>query len=89
MEIEAFYAGAREADYFIYSSDIPGELAGLSELLEKCPVLADCRAVREGHVFATTGNLFQSVMEMGDFVTDVRCMLTEEDPDMTFLYRLE
>ena len=89
IQIEAFYAAAREADYFIYSADIPGELGSLAELLEKCPPLADCKAVREGHVYCTTGNLFQSVMEMGDFVTDLRRMLTEEDPEMTFLYKLE
>ena len=89
IQAETFYEAAREADYFIYSSDVPGALSGVDELIEKCPPIKDCRAVREGRVFMTTGNLFQSVMEMGDFVTDLHRMLTEEDPEMTFITRLE
>ena len=89
IQLEEFYAAVRDVDYLIYSSDIGGALESVDDLLAKCALLENCRAVREGHVFCTTGNLYQSAMEMGDFVTDLRRMLTEEDPEMTFLYKVE
>ena len=89
LQLEAFYAGVKDADYLIYSTDIPGALSGLDELLSECPLLAGCRAVQSGHVYMTTEDLFQSVMEMGDFVTDLHDMMTQEDPDLVFLEKLE
>ena len=89
IQLEEFYAAVKDADYLIYSSDIGGALESVDDLLAKCALLENCRAVREGHVFCTTGNLYQATMEMGDFVTDLRRMLTEEDPEMTFLYKVE
>ena len=35
MQMESFYAAARDADYIIYNSTIDGELDNLSQLLEK------------------------------------------------------
>ena len=89
IQIEEFYAGVKDVDYFVYSSDITGALGSAQDLLDLCPLLENCRAFADGHVYCTTENLYQSAMEMGDFVTDLRLMLTEEDPDMTYLYKLE
>ena len=89
IQLEEFYARVRDVDYLIYSSDIGGALGDLGDLTAKCELLEKCEAVRQGHVFCTTENLYQSTMEMGDFVTDLHRMLTEEDPDMTYLYRVE
>ena len=89
IQMEEFYAAVKDVDYLVYSSDITGELRSADELLGKCPFLASCRAFTRGQVFCTTENLYQSTMAMGDFVTDLHRMLTEDDPDMTYLYRLE
>ena len=88
IQLEEFYAETRDVDYFIYSSELGGALESVSDLLGKCALLGNCRAVQDGHVYCTTGDLYQSTMEMGDFVTDLHRMLTEEDPDMTFLYKV-
>ena len=48
LQMEAFYAKAKQADVLIYSSTIDGELQTMEELLEKSPVLSDCKAVKEG-----------------------------------------
>ena len=89
IQMEEFYAAVKDVDYLVYSSDITGALQSADELLGKCPLLANCRAFTLGQVFCTTENLYQSTMAMGDLVTDLHRMLTEDEPDMTYLYRLE
>ena len=48
MQMEEFYARAKDADYIIYNSTIDGELASMSELLKKSSLLEDFKAVKEG-----------------------------------------
>ena len=58
MQMEAFYAAAREADYLIYNSTVDGQLYTLEQLLDKSSILADFKAVKQGHVWCTEKNLF-------------------------------
>ncbi len=88
MQLEDFYAGAKEADVLIYNSTIEGELGKLDELLEKCPVLSDFKAVREGNVWCTGKNLFQSTMGLGDMILDINAVLRDKGTDLTYLHRL-
>lgn len=92
MQMEAFYAAAKDADYLIYNSTIDGELETLDELLAKSRLLADFKAVKEGHVWCTGKNLFQETMGLGDMILDIHRILTEENPqtdEMTYLHRLQ
>ena len=59
MEMEAFYAKAKDADYIIYNSTIDGELKSLDELLKKSELLKDFKAVKEGNVWCLTKSMFQ------------------------------
>ena len=89
MQMETFYAEAKDADCLIYNSTIDGELHTIDELLVKSPLLADFKAVQEGNVWCTEQNLFQSTMGLGDMILDIHAVLTEEDPeDLTYLHRL-
>ena len=88
--MEQFYAAARDADYIIYNSTIGGELSSLGELIDKNGLLRDFRAVQNGNVWCTEKNLFQETTQFGLMISDIRRMLTEEDPDgLRFLYRLQ
>ena len=89
MQMEEFYAAARDADFLIYNSTIDGELTSIDELLGKSELLANFKAVQTGNVYCTTQNLYQSSMELGDFVKDINIMLTGEEEGLTFIYRLE
>ena len=91
MQMEDFYAGAKDADYFIYNSTIDGELKTLDELLTKSPLLSDFKAVKEGHVWCTGKNLFQETTGLGTMITDMHRIFTEEDvPDeLTYMHRLQ
>ncbi len=88
MQMEEFYAAAKDADYIIYNSTTTEELNSVENLLDKSSLLEKFRAVQEGHVYCTTKNLYQSSMSLGTIISDMHKMLTGED-GMTYLYRLE
>lgn len=88
MQMEEFYAAAKDADYIIYNSTTTEELSSIEDLLEKSSLLERFSAVQEGRVYCTTKNLYQSSMELGTIISDMHKMLTGED-GMTYLYRLE
>ena len=92
LEMEQFYATAKDADFIIYNSTIGGELANLDELLQKNRLLADFKAVKNGNVWCTGKNLFQETTQLGRMILDFNRMLTNTDPNLTrleFLYKLE
>lgn len=92
MQMEEFYAGAREADVLIYNSTIDGEIADLDALLQKSELLADFKAVQSGDVWCTTQNLFQETSGLADMIVDIHTILTSEDDSLeetTYLYRLK
>ncbi len=89
MQMESFYAAVKDADFLIYNSTIEGDLPSLEALLAKDPLLKNLKAVRDGNVFCTTENLYQSSMHLGTLVLDLHRMFTGEWDNMTYLYRLE
>ena len=92
MQMEEFYAGAKDADYIIYNSTIDGELDGMDALLQKSPLLADFKAVKEGHAWCTTQNLFQKSTGLADMIVDIHTILTSDDEALdrtTYMYRLK
>lgn len=90
MQIEEFYAGAKDADYLIYNSTVDGEIGSMDELLSKSDLLKDFKAVKEGHVWCTTSNFYQESMSLGTFIMDVYKMLTEgETADTVYMYLLK
>ena len=89
VQMEAFYAAAKDADYLIYNSSIDGEVADLQELKGKDELLGKFRAVQEGHVFCTSKNLYQASMELGAITADIRRMLNGETEGFTYLYPLQ
>ena len=90
MQIEEFYAGAKDADYLIYNSTVDGEIGSVDELLAKSDLLKDFKAVKEGHVWCTTNNFYQESMSLGTFIMDVHTILTESKAaDTEYMYLLK
>jgi len=85
IQMEEFYQRARDADILIYNSTIDGELETLERLLEKSAVLGDFKAVQEGNVWCTGKDLFQETLGLGALIQDLRAVMTEEDPALTYL----
>lgn len=90
VEMETFFATAKDADYIIYNSTIGGEVASLEALLAKNELLAEFRAVQNGNVWCTGQNMFQETTQLGRMIQDMHTILTEEEPEgLEFLFRLE
>ena len=90
MQVEEFYNGAKDADFLIYNSSIDGGVSSREELLDKCEVLADFKAVQEGNVWCTTNDMYQQSLSIGYLIEDIHVMLSGEGEDkMYYLFRLE
>lgn len=90
MQVEEFYNGAKDADFLIYNSSIDGGVSNVEELLDKCEVLADFKAVKEGNVWCTTNDMYQQSLSIGYLMEDIHAMLLgEEKEKMHYLFHLE
>ena len=88
MQMEDFYAAAKDADILIYNSTIEGELYSVDELLAKSTLFSDFKAVKEGHVWCTSSQTFQQVMGVADLIGDMHRMFLGEEDGMTYLFPL-
>lgn len=89
MQVEEFYAGAKDADFLIYNSSIDGGVSSVKELLDKCELLADFKAVKNGNVWCTTNDMYQKSLAAGSFIEDIHAMIRGEHDAMNYLYHLE
>ena len=89
MQVEEFYNKAKDADYLIYNSTIDGGVKSVDELIEKCSVLSDFKAVKSGDVWCTEKDVYQQSMSIGFLIEDIHNMLQgADDKEMNYLYRL-
>ena len=91
LPLETFYARAKDADVLIYNSTIEGVMETRDQLIEKCPMLADFKAVQSGDCWCTAQSLFQQSMELADLISDMNLVFTEGSPDpasLRFLQRI-
>ena len=92
MQMENFYAEAKDADYLIYNSTIDGELYTIEDLLAKSDLLADFKAVKNGNVWCTQKNLFQETTGLADMIVDIHKMMTQDDEsltELTYMHKLQ
>lgn len=91
IEMERFFAAAKDAEVLIYNSTIGGEIRTMEELLEKSPLLSQFRAVRTGNVWCTQKNMYQETTQLGQMIQSFRKLFSGEAEGLTelpFLYKL-
>lgn len=91
IEMETFFAGAKDADYMIYNSTIGGEIDSLTDLLDKNELLAQFKAVQEGNVWCTSQNMYQETTQLGQMIQSFRAVFSGQADQMEqlpYLYRL-
>ena len=92
MQMESFYAEARDADILIYNGSVVGEIGSIKDLLDKDKLFADFKAVRSGNVYTTGRDLYQETMSIPMMIIDMNRIFTQEkvsNNELTFLTRLE
>ena len=74
----------------IYNSTIEGVVDTREQLVKKCAMLADFKAVQSGDCWCTSKSFFQQSTALVDFVLDLHRVFTENDPaDLQFLRKVE
>lgn len=68
IEMETFFATAKDADIVIYNSAIVGEVDSLDALIEQNSLLAQFKAVQTGNVWCTSQNMYQQTMDLGRMI---------------------
>lgn len=88
IQMEEFYATAKDADYLIYNSAIDGELYTMDELIEKSSMLKDFKAVKNGDVWCTGKNMFQETTGIADMIVDINSIVNGADGDLEYIHKL-
>ncbi|MBQ2888269.1 MAG: ABC transporter substrate-binding protein [Firmicutes bacterium] len=91
IEMEKFFATAKEADYIIYNSTIGGEVRTIDELLAKNELLAEFKAVKNGNVWCTSENMYQETTQLGQMIQSFQKIFSGEADkldELPYLYRL-
>ena len=90
IQTEKFYELALDADILIYNSTIEGELTSIAQLTDKCGILSDFKAVKEGNVWCSGQNMFQQTTGAADMIADLsRIFSGTAENELTYLHRLE
>lgn len=92
LEPEFFYSEARDADIIIYNATIAEAVSSLPELVEKCPLLVDFKAVRDGNVWCTSKNMYQETTALGQMIKSMHELFADSagsSSSLPFFYRLQ
>lgn len=92
IEMEQFFATAKDADYIIYNSTIGGEISTMDELLAKNVLLAEFRAIQNGNVWCTSENMYQETTGLGQMIQSFQKIFSgeaDELEELPYLYRLQ
>jgi len=89
MEMEEFYAKAKDADYIIYIYSLGGKPETLADFTAKSELLKDFKAVKEGNVWCTTPDFFQISNTLGSMIADMNKMFETDADNLTYLFKLK
>ena len=76
MQMESFFAQAKDCDVLIYNSTVDGGISSLEELVQNSPLFAEFDAVRNGQVWCTEQDMFQQTSAAAGMILDLNAVLT-------------
>ena len=79
MQMESFFAQAKDCDVLIYNSTVDGGISSLEELVQKSPLLAEFDAVRNGQVWCSEQDMFQQTSAAAGMILDFNAVFTGAD----------
>lgn len=75
LEMEEFFASARDADVIIYNGTVDDSVGSIDDLVAKSPLLAQFKAVKSGQVWCASRNMYQQMTDTADIVAELRSAL--------------
>lgn len=91
LEPELFYSKAKDADMIIYNATTTEELTSISQMVEKCELLKDFKAVKTGNVWCTGKNMYQETTAFGEMINSLYEIFADDKGELSevpFFYRL-
>lgn len=79
MQMEEFYADAKDADILIYNTTVVSDINSVDEILDKDELFADFKAVKNGKVYVAGTDFFQKTTGVCNMIKDLSTVLHEED----------
>ena len=76
LDMETFYATAKDADFIFYNSTIMGEISSADSLKKLSPLLKDFKAVKEDNIWCTGENLYQETTDLGQMILEFNKILS-------------
>ena len=92
LEPEYFYSEAKDADIIIYNATIADEVSSIGQMVGKCPLLADFKAVKRGNVWCTNKNMYQETTALGQMIDSLHKIFadgSESVSELPFFYHLK
>ena len=89
LEMERFYAQARDADVIIYNASIDASVDSVDALVRKNELLADFKAVQNGNVWTTEADMYQQMMQTGRITADFNAAIADTGADTAFVHKLK
>ena len=92
IDMETFFAGAKDADVIIYNSTIAGEVNSIPELIGKSGLLAEFKAVKEGNVWCTAQNMYQDTTQLGQMIKSFHLIFSgaaDGLDELPYFYRIK
>lgn len=91
IEMETFFASAKDADIIIYNSAIGGEIYNIEDLIEKNSLMAELKAVQNDNVWCTGQNMYQETTGLGQMIDSFHLIFSGQADDLDevpYLHRL-
>lgn len=79
LEMEQFFALARDADVIIYSSSIDGSVHSIDDLVAKNSLLSQFKAVQNGNVWSTGTNIYQQMTSSAEVISELAQVIDGSD----------
>ena len=92
LEPEFFYSEAKDADVIIYNATTTDEISTIRQMVGKCPLLSEFKAVRSGNVWCTSKNMYQETTELGQMINSLHQIFSDSSANVSklpFFYRLK
>ncbi|MBO4862697.1 MAG: ABC transporter substrate-binding protein [Firmicutes bacterium] len=81
LDMETFYATAKDADFIFYNSTIMGEISSVDNLKSLSALIKDFKAVKENNVWCTGENLYQETTDLGQMILEFNKILSGDYTD--------
>ena len=88
LEMERFYAQAKDADIIVYNGTIDAGVNSIDDLVRKNELLANFKAVQDGNVWVTEQNMYQQMMNTGNIIGDFYKVFSGDEDALTYLHKV-